>query len=65
MDHEPDCGSVGPFDDLGGSGPYTLILPVWDFLGRGRLCNLDLEGMMLIISLSSVLTQALLCTMGK
>ena len=66
MDPEPDCGSVGPCDALGGSGPYTLILTVWDFLGRERLSNLDLEDMMLITSLSSELTQVLLsCTVGK
>ena len=39
---------------------------MWDFLGRERLSNLDLEDMMLIISLSSVLTRVLLsCTVGK
>lgn len=39
MDHELDCGSVGPCDYLG-SGPSPLHLPVYKFPGDGETLQL-------------------------
>lgn len=60
MGHEPDCGFLGLYGDVG-SGPCPLCLPGYGFPEEGRLCSPGMEeDMMLVLSLSSAHTRALL-----
>lgn len=58
MNCESDCGSIAQCGDLSPS-PCPVSLPECGFPGRGRLKSTG--SVKLIISLSSVLTKAVVC----
>lgn len=45
IDHEPDCGSIDPCDDLG-SSPSSLRLPGCRLCREGKTASLAMEGCM-------------------